>query len=43
MNEEQLKMIENRKDNQLGVKSAADTIDGKLSPEAKNILAKLTN
>ena len=41
--EKQLKMIENKKDNQLGIKSAADIIDEKLSPEAKNILAKLSN
>ena len=40
---EQLKMIENKEDNQLGIKSTADIIDEKLSPDAKNILAKLTN
>ena len=33
-------MTKSKKDNQLGIKSAADE---KLSPEAKNILAKLTN
>ena len=36
-------MTEKKKDNQLGIKSAADIIDEKLSPKAKNILAKLTN
>ena len=40
---EQLKKTENKKDNQLGIKSAADIIDENLSPEAKNILAKLDN
>ena len=39
----QLKMIETKKDNQLGIKSAADIVDEKLSSEAKDILAKLTN
>ena len=34
-------MIENKKDNQLGIKSAADIIGEKLSLEAKNILARL--
>ena len=33
-------MTESKKDNQLGIKSAAYE---KLSPDAKNILAKLTN
>ena len=36
-------MTEKKKDNQLGIKSAADIIDEKLSPKAKNILAMLTN
>ena len=36
-------MIENKKDNQLGIKSAADINDEKLSPEAKNIVSKLAN
>ena len=36
-------MIENKKDNQLGRKSATDIIGEKLSPKAKNILAKLDN
>ena len=36
-------MIENKKDNQLGIKSAADVIGEKLSPKAKNMLAKLDN
>ena len=40
--EEQLKMIE-KKDNQLGIKSAADIIGKKLSPKATNTLAKLGN
>ena len=40
---EQLKMTEDKKDDQLGIKSAADIIDEKLSLEAKNILAKLDN
>ena len=40
---EQLKVTENKKDNELGIKSAADVIDEKLSPEAKNILAKFGN
>ena len=39
----QLKMIENKRDIQLGIKSAADIIGEKLSPEAENILAKVTN
>ena len=40
---EQLKTTENKKDNQLGIKSAVDIIDEKLSLEAKNIFTKLTN
>ena len=36
-------MTEDEKDNQLGINSAADIIDEKLSPEAKNILAKIDN
>ena len=36
-------MTENKKDNQLGITSAVTVIDEKLSPEAKKILAKLTN
>ena len=40
---EQLKMTEHKKDNQLGIKSAADIIDEKLSPKAKTLLAKLDN
>ena len=36
-------MIENKKDNQLGRKSATDIIGEKLSPKAKNVLAKLDN
>ena len=30
-------MTENKKENQLGIKSAADVIDEKRFPEAKNI------
>ena len=41
--EEQLKMIENKKDNQLGINSVADVFDEKLSLEAKNMLSKLSN
>ena len=40
---EQLKMTEDKKDNQLGIKSAAHMINEKLSPQAKNILGKLDN
>ena len=40
---EELKMPEDKKENQLVIKSAADIIDKKLSPEAKNMLVKLTN
>ena len=36
-------MTENKKDNQLGTKLAADVIDKNMSLEAKNILAKLSN
>ena len=36
-------MTDDKKDNEIGIKSAVDTIDKKLSPEAKNILAKLDN
>ena len=36
-------MIENKNDHQLGIKSATDIIIEKLSPKAKNILAKLDN
>ena len=36
-------MTEDKKDNQLDIKSVADIIDQKLSPEAKKILAKLDN
>ena len=42
-NEEQLKMIENRKNNQLDIKSVDDIFDEKLSQEAKNVLSKLSN
>ena len=38
---EHLKMTENKKDNQLGIKSATDIIGEKLSPKAKSIPAKL--
>ena len=41
--EEQLKMTENKEENQLGIKSAAVIIGEKLSLEAKNILAGLSN
>ena len=40
---EQLKMTEDKKDNQLGIQSAADIIDEKLSPEAKVMPVKLIN
>ena len=36
-------MIKNKKDNQLGINSAADMIYDKLSVEAKNMLAKISN
>ena len=36
-------MTENKQDNQLGIKSTADIVDEKLSPEAKYILAKFSN
>ena len=36
-------MIENKKDNQLGIKSAVDIIGERLSPEAENILTRLGN
>ena len=41
--EEQLKMIENKKDNQLGIKSATNVLDEELSQESKNVLTKLSN
>ena len=41
--ENQQKMIKNEKDDQLGINSAADMIYEKLSPEAKNMLAKISN
>ena len=41
--EEQLKAIENKKDNQLGIKSMAHILDEKLSQEAKNLLTKLNS
>ena len=40
---EQLKMTENKKDNQLGTNSVTHMLDEKLSPEAKNVLAKVNN
>ena len=40
---EQLKITENKKYNQIGIKSAADIIGEIQSPEAKDMLAKLTN
>ena len=36
-------MIENQKDNQLGMKSVDDIFDEELSQEAKNVLPKLSN
>ena len=42
-NEEQLKMTKNKKDNLLGIKSVTHILDQKLSLEAKNVLAKLSN
>ena len=36
-------MTEDKKDNQLGIKSAAHMINEKLPPQAKNILGKLDN
>ena len=41
--ENQQKMIKNKKYNQLGINSAADMIYEKLSPDAKNMLAKISN
>ena len=41
--EEQLKVIENKKDNQLGIKSSTNVLDEELSQEAKNMLTKLSN
>ena len=40
---EQLKMTEDKEDNQLDIKSAADLIDENLSLEANKILARLDN
>ena len=42
-NEEQLKMIENKKNDQLGIKSVEDIFDEELSQEAKNVIVKLSN
>ena len=41
--ENQQKMIKNKKYDQLGINSAADMIYEKLSPDAKNMLAKISN
>ena len=41
--EEQLKVTENKKDNQLGIKSSTNVLDEELSPEAKNMITKLSN
>ena len=41
--EEQLKMIGNKIDNQLGIKSIKYILDEELSQEAKNIITKLNN
>ena len=40
---EQLKIIENKKDNQLGTKLVTHMLDEELSQEAKNMLVKLSN
>ena len=40
---EQLKMIENKKDNQLDIKSLTYMLDDKLFQEAKNVLVRLSN
>ena len=42
-NEEQLKMIKNKENKQLGIKSVADIIDEELSQEAKNMITKPNN
>ena len=36
-------MIENKRDNQLDIKSATDVLDEELSEEATNVLTKLSN
>ena len=41
--ENQQKMIKDKKNNQLGIKSIADTVYEELSPKAKNMLDKLSN
>ena len=41
-NEEQLKMIENKKNDQLGIKSVEDIFDEELSHKAKNVLSKMS-
>ena len=41
--EERLKEIKIKEDSRLGIDSADDIIDEGLSPEAKNMLAKLSN
>ena len=40
---EQLKIIENKKDNQLGIKSVTHMRGEELSQEAKNVLVRLSN
>ena len=41
--EEQLKMIKNKKDNQIDIKLETYILDGKLSQETKNMITKLSN
>ena len=41
--EEQLKLAENKKEKQLGIESVNNMFDKKLSPEAKNMIVKLSN
>ena len=41
--EEQLKMIENKKNSQLGIKSVTYILNEELSQEAKNVLVKFSN
>ena len=42
-NGEHLKIIENKKDNQLGIKSVTYMLDEELSQEEKNVLVRLSN
>ena len=41
--EKQLKLIQNKKDNQLGIKAVTYMLDEDLSQEAKNVIVRLSN